>query len=121
MKNMTIAILLLASTALAADTTFLAAPLASGTATPSASERNGPYNFPADTDLIVLWVSNARDPTRGMSAADKAAYLRQPGWGVPTMDGTIRLFTKARPSDSTDITVEVKPGDNVFNFELVSK
>jgi hypothetical protein len=68
-----------------------------------------------------VWVSNARDPTRGMSPADKAAYLRQPGWGVPTMDGTIRQFTKARPSDASDITVEIKPGDNEFNFEIASK
>lgn len=68
-----------------------------------------------------VWVSNARDPTRGMSAADKAAYLRQPGWGVPTFDGDIRLFTKARPSDANDLTVEVKPGENEFNFEIASK
>jgi hypothetical protein len=71
--------------------------------------------------IANVWVSNARDPTREMSAADKAAYLRQPGWGVPTFDGDIRVFTKARPGDSNDITVEVKPGDNEFNFEIVSK
>jgi hypothetical protein len=71
--------------------------------------------------IANVWVSNARDPTRGMSAADKAAYLRQPGWGVPTFDGDIRVFTKSRPGDANDLTVEVKPGENEFNFEVVSK
>jgi hypothetical protein len=71
--------------------------------------------------VAAVWVSNARDPTRGMSPAEKAAYLRQPGWGVPTVDGAIRVFTKARPSDREDITVEIKPGDNEFDFEIATK
>ena len=71
--------------------------------------------------MAAVWVSNARDPTRGMSPADKAAYLRQPGWGVPTSDGTIRMFTKAQPGDESYIAVEVKPGENEFKFDIVSK
>ena len=69
----------------------------------------------------AVWVSNNRDPTRGLPPDQKAAYLRTPGWGLPTIDGTIRLYTKVHPTDKDDITVEVKPGANQFNFEIFSK
>ena len=80
----------------------------------------GKYKIEVHQDAAV-WVSNNRDPTRNMSAAEKAAYLRSPGWGVPTTDGTVRVFTKTRPSDKEEITVDVKPGDNVYNFEIFSR
>jgi hypothetical protein len=56
-----------------------------------------------------------------MSPADKAAYLRTLGWGLPTTDGSIRLFTKLHPNDKEDITVEIKPESNTFNFEIFTK
>lgn len=80
----------------------------------------GKYKIEIRQDAAV-WVSNNRDPTRGMSPADKAAYLRTPGWGLPTIDGTVRTFTKIHPGDREDITIEIKPGDNAFNFEVFSK
>ena len=80
----------------------------------------GKYQVEIRQDAAV-WVSNNRDPTRGMSAADKAAYLRTPGWGLPTIDGTIRVFTKVHPGDHDVLTVEIKPGNNTFNFEVFSK
>jgi acetyl esterase/lipase len=80
----------------------------------------GKYKIEIRQDAAV-WVSNNRDPTRGMSSADKAAFLRQPGWGVPTIDGAVRVFTKVRPGDRDEITVEIKPGNNTFNFEVFSK
>ena len=80
----------------------------------------GKYKIEIRQDAAV-WVSNNRDPSRGMSATDKAAYLRTPGWGVPTIDGTVRIFTKVRLGDREDITIEIKPGDNAFNFEVFSK
>jgi acetyl esterase/lipase len=80
----------------------------------------GKYKIEIRQDAAV-WVSNNRDRTRAMSPADKAAYLRTPGWGVPTIEGTIRTFTKIRPGDREDITIEIKPGDNAFNFEVFSK
>jgi len=80
----------------------------------------GKYKVEVRQDAAV-WVSNNRDPTRGMSQADKAAFLRTPGWGLPTIDGTIKVFTKAHTSDKDDITVDIKPGENQFNVELFSK
>jgi len=80
----------------------------------------GKYKVEIGQDAAV-WVSNNRDPTRGMSATDIAAYLRTPGWGVPTIDGTVRMFTKVHPDDQDNITVEIKPGSNAFNFEIFSR
>jgi hypothetical protein len=80
----------------------------------------GKYKVEIRQDAAV-WVSNNRDPTRGMSTADKAAYLRTPGWGLPTIDGTIRLYTKVHPSDTDDLTVEVKPGTNQFDLQIFSQ
>jgi len=80
----------------------------------------GKYKLEIREDATI-WVSNNRDPTKGMSAADKAAFLRTPGWGLPTIDGNIRLYTKAHPTDKDDIIVEVKPGNNQYNIEVFSK
>jgi acetyl esterase/lipase len=80
----------------------------------------GKYQIEIRQDAAV-WVSNNRDPSRGMSATDKAAYLRTPGWGMPTIDGTVRMFTKVHPGDKENITVEIKPGINAFNFEIFSQ
>ncbi len=80
----------------------------------------GKYKVEIRQDAAV-WVSNNRDPTRGMPPADKAAYIGQPGWGVPTIDGTIRLFTKKHPGDEDDLTVEIKPGENELKLEIFSK
>ena len=80
----------------------------------------GKYKIEVRQDAAV-WISNNRDPTRGMSAADKAAYIRSPGWGLPTIDGNIKLFTKAHPGDKDDLIVEVKPGTNTYNIEIFSK
>ena len=80
----------------------------------------GKYKIEIRQDAAV-WVSKNRDPTRGMAAADKAAYLRTPGWGLPTIDGTIRVFTKVHPRDNDDLTVEIRPGSNAFKFEVFSR
>lgn len=80
----------------------------------------GTYNVEIRQDAAV-WVSNNRDPTRGLSPAQKAAYTRESGWGLPTIDGDIRLYTKVHPGDKEGITIEIKPGENQFNFEIFSK
>jgi len=80
----------------------------------------GKYKVEIRQDAAV-WVSNNRDPTRDMSPADKAAYIRTPGWGLPTTDGSLRLFTKVHPNDKEDITVEIKPESNTFNFEIFTQ
>jgi len=80
----------------------------------------GKYKVEVRRDGAV-WVSNDRDPTKGMSAADKAAFLRSPGWGIPTIDGTIPVFSKAKPSDTEDYIVEVKEGTNTYTIEMVTK
>jgi len=72
-----------------------------------------------------VWVSNNRDPARdrriGMTPDQRAAFIREPGWGVPTIDG-FRLYTKAKPGDATDLIIEVKPGDNdLGTLEISSK
>jgi hypothetical protein len=33
----------------------------------------------------------------------------------------LEIRSTTRPGDASDITVEVKPGDNEFNFEIASK
>ena len=82
----------------------------------------GRYKVEVRQDAAV-WVSNNRDPTRAnsMSPAERAAFIRTSGWGLPTIDGTIRVYTKAHPGDPADLTVEIKPGDNEFNIEVFSK
>jgi hypothetical protein len=69
----------------------------------------------------AAWVSNNREPSRAMPPAEKAAYLRRPGWGLPTIDGTIAVFTRARPTDTDDLAVDIKPGTKPFTFEIFSK
>ncbi len=80
----------------------------------------GKYKIEVRRDAAV-WVSNDRDPSKGMSAEDKAAFLRSPGWGMPTIDGTIPVYSKAKPSDKDDYIVEVKEGENSYKIEMVSK
>jgi acetyl esterase/lipase len=80
----------------------------------------GKYKIEIRQDAAV-WVSNNRDPTRGMTATEKAAYLRTPGWGLPTIDGTIQVFTKVHPQDTDDLTVEIGLGSNAFKFEVFSR
>jgi acetyl esterase/lipase len=82
----------------------------------------GRYKVEVRQDAAV-WVSNNRDPARvtSMSPAERAAFIRTSGWGLPTIDGTIRVYTKAHPGDPADLTVEIKPGDNEFNIEVFSK
>jgi acetyl esterase/lipase len=80
----------------------------------------GKYKIEVQQDAAE-WVSNNRDPTRNMSAEDKAAYIRKPGWGLPTIDGAVRVFSKVHPGDKDDIVVSVQPGDNTYNFEIFSQ
>jgi acetyl esterase/lipase len=68
----------------------------------------------------VHWVSNARDPFRRSPLAERAAAIRAPGWAAPTIEDG-RLFKKARPADASDLTVEIKPGDNQLEIEVFSK
>jgi acetyl esterase/lipase len=67
-----------------------------------------------------VWVSNNRLDALRLAPADKAAFLRTPGWGLATIDN-IHLFTKTHPTDKDDLTIEVKPGDNTYNIEVFSK
>jgi len=79
----------------------------------------GKYRVEVRQDAVV-WISNARDPSRGLPQAEKLAYIRSPGWGAPTID-QLRVFKKAHPADSQDLIVEIKPGDNLINVEIQSK
>ena len=54
-----------------------------------------------------------------MTAEQRAAFIREPGWGLPTIE-SYRLYTKAKPSDSKELIVEIKPGDNDLGILQIS-
>ena len=68
----------------------------------------------------VKWVSNNRDPFRRSPLAERAAAMRSPGWGAPTIEEG-RLFKKSHPADASDLMVEIKPGENQVEIEVFSK
>ena len=46
--------------------------------------------------------------------------MRVPGWAAPTIDA-IFFFKKPRPTDASDLTVKIKPGENQLEFAVFSK
>ena len=79
----------------------------------------GKYRVEVREDA-VKWMSSARDPFSRAAPAERAAHIRSPGWGAPTIDN-VHLFAKAHPSDASDLTVEIKPDDSKLDVEVFSK
>jgi len=86
------------------------------------TKNNGPipgkYRVEIRQDAVT-WVSNNRNPFGHSPLSERAAAMRVPGWGEPTIDD-VRVFTKAHPGDN-DLMVEIKPGDAQLDVEVFSK
>jgi len=79
----------------------------------------GKYRVEVREDA-AKWMSNNRDPFNRAAPAERAAHIRSPGWGAPTIDN-VHIFAKARPGDADNLTVEIEPGDSKLDVEVFSK
>jgi len=78
----------------------------------------GKYRVEIRQDAVT-WVSNNRNPFARSPFAERAAAMRVPGWGEPTIED-VRVFTKTHPKGK-DLTAEIKPGDTRLDVEVFSK